>query len=65
MLDYNDFNSQHTHEIIRMLFKKLMKITEYNNSLDKMLLKCFLDFRMVYKGKVIEYNASTLASRHI
>lgn len=63
-LDYDDFNSQHTHESIKTLFEELIAITGYDGYLGEMLIMSFLDCRVLFKGKVVGYNAGTVASGH-
>jgi hypothetical protein len=64
MLDYDDFNSQHTSESMKTVFECLCEVTGYDPVLGKRLISSFDRSRVFVGDKDLGYSRGTLMSGH-
>jgi hypothetical protein len=64
MLDYDDFNSQHTLRSMQIVFEELCALTRYPEALAAKIVKSFVRGRVFVGGVDMGYSKGTLMSGH-
>jgi hypothetical protein len=64
MLDYDDFNSQHTLRAQELVIDELCKFIGYDKERASMLVRSFSRMMITFKGRDLGFASSTLMSGH-